>query len=68
MIGAMELLVLLTIVCVVTVPFTIFAVIDIVRSSFHDKNKIIWLLVVIFLSLPGLVLYRTVGKKRKTGC
>ncbi len=67
MIGVMELIVLLMIVCVVTIPFTIFAVVDVLRSSFRNDNKIVWLLVVLFLSLPGLILYHVVGKKRKMG-
>lgn len=65
MIGVMELFVLLMMTVIVTVPFTIFAVIDILRSTFRNNDKIVWLMVVIFLSLPGLILYRVVGKKQK---
>ena len=65
MIGIFELIVLLMVICIVTVPFTIFAVIDILRSNFRGNDKTVWLLVVICLSLPGLILYRVIGKKQK---
>jgi len=65
MIGIFELIVLLMVICIITAPFTIFAIVDIIRSNFRGNDKTIWLLVVIFLSLPGLILYRTVGKKQK---
>jgi hypothetical protein len=65
MIGIFELIVLLMVICIITAPFTIFAIVDILRSNFRGNDKTVWLLVVIFLSLPGLILYRTVGKKQK---
>ena len=65
MIGIFELIVLLMVICIVTVPFTIFAIIDILRSNFRGNDKIVWLLVVIFLSLQGLIIYSVVGKKQK---
>ncbi len=64
-IGIWELIVVLIVICILTVPFSIVAIIDILRSNFRGNDKIIWLLVVIFLSIPGIILYRVIGKKQK---
>lgn len=49
------------------VPFVlwIWALVDIVRSEFTGYNKIIWLLLVIFLPVLGLILYYFIGRKQK---
>lgn len=39
--------------------------IDILKSEFTNNNKLIWLLVVIFLHIIGIILYLTVGRKQK---
>ena len=43
----------------------IWALIDILKSEFTSTNKIIWLLVVFFLSLLGVLLYYFIGRKQK---
>lgn len=44
----------------------IIAIIDILRSNFrNDTDKIIWLLVVIFLHLIGAILYFAIGNNQK---
>ena len=63
-IGTPEII-LLIIVFLVLFLIPIFAVIDILRSEFTDNNKIIWLLVVIFLCLIGAILYFAIGQKQK---
>ncbi|BAU22879.1 hypothetical protein THC_0485 [Caldimicrobium thiodismutans] len=49
------------------VPFVlwIWALVDILKSEFTGYNKIIWLLLVIFLPLLGLILYYFIGRKQK---
>ncbi len=64
-IGIPELMVLVMLVCVFTIPFWIWAVINIVRSDFRDNGKIVWLLVVILLYTPGVVLYAFIGRNQK---
>lgn len=64
-IGVYELAVVLMVVCILAVPFSIIAIIDILKSRFEGNNKIVWLLVVTFLSIPGIILYRVIGKKQK---
>ena len=44
----------------------LWALIDILKSDFKDSiNKIIWLLVVFFLSFMGVILYYFIGRKQK---
>jgi hypothetical protein len=64
-IGVPELIVLVMLVWVFTIPFWIWAVINIVRSDFRDNAKIVWLLVVILLYTLGVVLYAFIGRKQK---
>ena len=45
--------------------FWIWALIDILKSDFSGSNKIIWLLVVIFLPLIGIILYFAIGRKQR---
>lgn len=44
----------------------IIAIIDILRSNFkNDSDKIIWILVVVFLHLIGAILYFAIGGNQK---
>jgi len=43
----------------------IIALIDILKSDFQGNNKIIWVLVVIFLPIIGAILYFIIGKNQK---
>jgi hypothetical protein len=64
-IGIYELIVLVIIVSILAIPFSIGAIIDILRSNFRGNDKIVWLLVVLFLSVLGIILYVVIGKKQK---
>jgi len=44
---------------------TIIALIDILRSDFKGNNKLIWVLVVIFFNLLGVLLYLAIGRQQK---
>ena len=57
-------LVLVTIMLIVILP-TILALIDILKNEFTGNNKIAWLLVVLFTSFIGAVLYFIIGRKQK---
>lgn len=39
--------------------------VDILRNQFSDNNKLIWLLVVLFLPLVGPLLYLMMGRNQK---
>jgi len=44
----------------------VWALIDILKSDFKDgTNKIVWLLVVFFLYILGVLLYYFIGRKQK---
>jgi len=64
-IGPYELVVLLVIISILAIPFWIISIIDILKSRFAGNGKIVWLLVVILLGVPGIILYRVIGKKKK---
>ena len=44
----------------------IIAFINILRSDFKGNNKLIWLLVVIFVPFIGPIAYFFIGRKQKT--
>ena len=58
---------LLSIILVFILPLAIWllVLIDILKSEFNGSNKIIWLLVVIFLSFIGVILYLLIGRSQK---
>lgn len=58
-IGPTEILLLLSLV------LWILGVVDILRSEFTKWNKIIWLMVVIFVPIIGPILYFLIGRKQK---
>ncbi|AOR27488.1 hypothetical protein FORMB_04270 [Formosa sp. Hel1_33_131] len=60
-----ELIILLFILALAVLP-TVLALIDIQKSEFQGNTKLIWLLVVIFLSFFGAILYFLIGKEQKT--
>jgi len=45
--------------------FWVVALVDILRSNFQGNNKIVWVLVVIFLPLIGAILYFTICRSQK---
>ncbi len=65
MIGIYELIVLVVIISILALPFWIISLVDILKSRFEGNDKIVWLLVLIFLGIPGMILYRVIGKKQK---
>ncbi len=54
----------LIIFIVVAIP--IIALIDILKSDFTKSvNKIVWIIVVLFIPILGSILYFVIGKKQK---
>jgi hypothetical protein len=64
-IGIYEIIVLVVFISILASPFWIMAIIDILKSRFEGNDKLVWFLVVTFLSVPGIILYRVIGKKQK---
>ena len=43
----------------------IWALIDILKNEFYGPNKLVWLLLVIFLPVVGVICYYFIGMKQK---
>ncbi|HEK86679.1 MAG: PLDc N-terminal domain-containing protein [Candidatus Saccharicenans sp.] len=66
MIGIGELIIIL--VLFLGIPqFILFivALVDILKSEFPGNDKLIWILLIIFLPLLGPILYFLIGRKNK---
>lgn len=61
MIGAWQLSLLLLIVFAIP----LLAIIDILRHRFKDNEKLIWVLVVLFMPLVSALLYLALGRKKR---
>lgn len=65
-IGPWQVILILLIALPVFLILPLIALIDIIRSNFKEKNdKLIWVLIVLFLSIIGAILYFILGKKQK---
>ena len=53
------------ILMILAVILPIIALIDILRNEFKGNNKLIWILVILFTSLVGVLLYFRYGTKQK---
>jgi len=56
-------LILIFIGFIIIIPLV--ALIDILISEFHGNNKLIWVLLVVFLPIMGSVLYFLIGRQQK---
>lgn len=63
-IGPQELIVILLIVPIFLI-IPIIALVDILKSEFEGNNKIIWVLVLLFLWIIGAILYYFIGRDQK---
>ena len=63
--GIYELIVLVVVISILALPFWVISLIDILKSRFEGNDKTVWLLVLIFLGIPGMIIYRVIGKKQK---
>ena len=64
--GSQEVILLVLILMLFAIPVLwIVALIDILKSEFEGNNKIIWILVTVFIPLIGSILYFTIGSKQK---
>jgi chromate transport protein ChrA len=65
--GGPELIVLF-LIFILPAVIVLWALIDVIKSDFKDStNKIIWLLLIIFLPLLGAILYFLIGRSQKLG-
>ncbi|WP_250432986.1 PLDc N-terminal domain-containing protein [Hanstruepera flava] len=62
-IGIWQIILIFTILSLLLLP--ILALISIVSKTFPNNDKLIWVLVVLFLPLLGSVLYFLIGRPRQ---
>ena len=60
MIGFIEILIILF-----AILTPLIALIDIQKSKFENNNKLIWIIVVLFLNIIGSILYFAIGRKQR---
>jgi len=63
MIGPWQTIIILTLLF--SLLPTIIALVDILKSNFKGNDKLVWVLVVLFLNLIGAILYFIIGRKQK---
>ena len=63
MIGTTELIYFL----IVVIILPIIALINLLRNQFNGNDKLIWVIIVIFIPVIGSILYFTIGSKQKIG-
>ena len=63
-IGTREMLILILLVPVVFI-IPIIALVDILRNEFNGNDKLIWVLIILFLWIIGAILYFFIGRKQK---
>ncbi|MEA2016882.1 MAG: PLDc N-terminal domain-containing protein [Campylobacterota bacterium] len=56
---------IMSIVYLALIVFWVWTLIDILKNEFSGSGKIVWLLVVFFLSLLGSILYVAIGRKQR---
>jgi hypothetical protein len=64
MISAVELILVL-LVGLILLVLPMISLIDILRNQFGGNDKLIWVMVVLFLPLIGSLLYFLIGTKQK---
>lgn len=60
MIGPWQIMLIL---CGFLIP--IIALIDVIRNDFTSNNKVVWILVILFMNLLGVILYFIFGTSQK---
>ncbi|HLO72602.1 MAG TPA: PLD nuclease N-terminal domain-containing protein [Flavobacterium sp.] len=53
------------IILFVSLFFWLFCVIDVLRNSFNSNDKLVWILVLLFVPILGPFLYFFIGRKKR---
>jgi len=61
--GIFQLILIIFVITVVLLP--LIALIDILRNEFNGSDKLVWVLVVLFIPFLGSILYFAIGSQRK---
>ncbi len=49
----------------VVLVLDIVAIVDVLKSSLETGKKVLWILLILFLPVLGMILYFLLGKKKK---
>jgi heme/copper-type cytochrome/quinol oxidase subunit 2 len=49
------------------VPLFIIALVSVLRAEFSGNDKLVWILVIIFLPVLGPILYFIIGRRQRVG-
>jgi hypothetical protein len=52
-------------IIIVSVLLWIYCLLDILKNKFEQNDKLIWILLVIFLPTLGSILYLSIGRNKK---
>lgn len=52
-------------ILLVLIVLWFYSFIDILKNSFRKNDKLIWILIVLFVPILGSILYLSIGKKQK---
>ncbi len=63
-IGGFELIIIFLFLALPTILW-LWALIDCVKREFKPNDKLIWVLIIIFLPLIGSILYLAIGRKQR---
>ena len=66
-VGIPELIVIMFILAFIVAPIVlvVWALIDILKAEFTGSNKVVWILIVLFVPGIGPILYFAIGRKQK---
>jgi len=52
-------------ILLISTVLLIYCLIDILKNSFNGNDKVIWVLVILFVPIVGSLLYLFIGRKQK---
>ncbi|WP_121665783.1 PLDc N-terminal domain-containing protein [Mesonia aquimarina] len=64
-IGNLQLLIIALVVLLPAIIIPIWALVDILRNDFTKNNKLIWVLIILFLNVIGAILNFSMARRHK---
>ena len=64
MINVFEAPIFIFLVSFALVALWIIAIVDVLTNKFKGSFKLLWIIIIILLPVPGVILYLTIGRKQ----
>ena len=64
MIYVFEELIFILLISFAVIALWIIVITDVLVNKFKGKNKVLWILIILFLPVLGAILYLTIGRKQ----